>query len=206
MQPTIYTTKSAKTKNAPLVTIEPWEKVLVEVRDNEIIDTATDKPYFDGFAATICEVSKFGNLSIYPGRTAYGKTIESCKRSVNRMLRKGYGFELDKVVADGQRIEDMHASFTDTSVYESFRAWCKCLFGIKDGMTDDAKEAFAIYAYTDYIMGTIDTLDDAVNELAYNAYFAINGKRMFDTVEESEQMERLLALAEKRVRKFWTNY
>jgi hypothetical protein len=110
MKPTTYkTTKTDK--------LNEWETLAVQFSEE------------DGtFYGYTYRISKFGNLTWILNRSVCGNSLESCKRSANRMLRKVYGCKLDGIIAEGTKLIEMHASFTDESVHESFKAWAAGLF------------------------------------------------------------------------------
>lgn len=128
MEPIIYSTRKAETGTTPMHDTKGWETILVQFGDCVIVDTCSDESRVDGVDALPCSVSKFGGLSEYVGATCHGATLDSCKRSVNRMLRKAWGVELDEVVSDGKTLSEMHASLTDESVHEQFKEWAASLF------------------------------------------------------------------------------
>ena len=128
MKPVIYSTRQAVTSGSPMHSLKSWETILVQFNDCIMTDPRTDEQYAEGILALPCCVSKFGNLSEYLGAVCRGKSLDYCKRSTNRMLRKVWGIELDEVVSEGKTLSEMHSSLTDESVHERFVPWAASLF------------------------------------------------------------------------------
>lgn len=156
MKPVIYSTKPVPSETPAPFACESWETILLQV-DARILTDDDGKQYQDGYSATVCTVSRFGNLSISLGLTCNGKTVESCKRAANKMLKARYNLHTADVVAEGQTLEAMHAKIGDPSVYERFQVWAAELFaslGMKEAdremVAAEEAERAAIDAAIDY--------------------------------------------------------
>lgn len=128
MKPVIYSTRKAATSGTPINVTRDWETVLVQFNDFIVTETRTGIERNEGIIAMVCTVAKFGGLTEHLGAVSHGKSMDYCKRSANRMLRKYLGIELDEPIAEGQTLSEMHASFTDASVHERFKVWAASLF------------------------------------------------------------------------------
>jgi len=187
---TIYATESTETEQAPVVELYEWEKVLVQVEPNTIYDTVTSEPHTYGYRATVCIISEFGNLFIYHGLSTTGKTIKSCKRAANRVLKIRYGLKMSEAVAQGSTLEAMHASFNDETVRERFKAWCADMFA------NEAEERAAVEAVAPAVLEEYGTSEDAVNAMTYEAYAAMHdGDRRPYQVHEVCKFNRLMKYA-----------
>ena len=187
---TIYATETTETNAAPVIELHEWEKVLVQVEPNTIYDTVTSEPHTYGYRATVCIISEFGNLFIYHGLSTTGKTIKSCKRAANRVLKIRYGLQMSEAVAHGSTLEAMHASFTDETVHERFKVWCADMFA------NEAEERAAVEAVAPAVLEEYGTSEDAVTAMAYEAYAAMHdGDRRPYQVHEVCKFNRLMKYA-----------
>ena len=157
MKTTIYSTKPVPSETPAQFACESWETILLQVEDYILIDPRTNERYQNGYCATVCTVSRFGNLSISLGLTCHGKTPESCIRAANKMLRIRFNLHTADVVAEGQTLEAMHAKIGDPSVYERFQVWAAELLaslGMKEAdremVAAEEAERAAIDAAIDY--------------------------------------------------------
>lgn len=186
---TIYATEPTETEAAPVIELHEWEKVLVQVEPNTIYDTITSEPHTYGYRATVCIISEFGNLSIYPGLSTTGKTIKTCKRAANRVLKIRYGLQMSGAVAQGSTLEAMHASITDETVHEHFKQWCADMFA------NEAEERAAVETVAPAVVEEYGTSEDAVAAMAYEAYAAMHdGARPYQ-VHEVREFDRLMKYA-----------
>lgn len=187
---TIYATEATETEQAPVVELHEWEKVLVQVEPNTIYDTITSEPHTYGYRATVCIISEFGNLFIYHGLSTTGKTIKSCKRAADRVLKIRYGLKMSEAVAQGSTLEAMHASFNDETVHERFKVWCAELFA------NEAEERAAVETVAPAVLEEYGTSEDAITAMAYEAYAAMhNGDRRPYQVHEVCKFNRLMKYA-----------
>lgn len=127
MKPVIYSTKPVPSETPAPFACESWQTILLQV-EARILTDDDGRQYQDGYSATVCTVSRFGNLFVSLGLTCNGKTVESCKRAANKMLHIRFNLHTADVVAEGQTLEAMHASAKDPSVHEHFKTWCAELF------------------------------------------------------------------------------
>lgn len=178
MKTTIYSTETYNDQVEAQFKCEPYDKILIQIEDNNLVDTRTGEEYTDGYRATLCTVSKFGNLFINYGFTCKGKSLASCKRAANRMLHKYFNLHLSDVVAEGSTLEEMHASLTDPTVHENFKVWTANLFMAENPET----ETPANHAAEDAAYSLINAYADAIGEYPaetdpeYMAAFAVAGE------------------------------
>ena len=156
MKTTIYSTKPVPSETPAPFACESWQTILLQV-EARILTDDDGRQYQDGYSATVCTVSRFGNLSISLGLTCNGKTVETCKRAANRMLKARYNLHTADVVAEGRTLEAMHASASNPSVHERFQVWAAELFaslGMKEAdremIAAEEAERAAINAAIDY--------------------------------------------------------
>lgn len=211
--PIIYATERTEaTEPAPFeAEVQEWDTLLIQIDENELVETRTGERYTDGYRYTLYTVSKFGNLFVHYGFTGHGKTSENCLKAANRMLGKYFNRRTSEVVATGATLEAMHASITDETVYERFKMWAAGLFtdapdpeptsaarafidayaeAIGDAVTDDDPEARAAYRVArDEIAGGSRSTDQE-RETVADMLEAIAAKATETTAQQVAELAR----------------
>lgn len=196
-EPIIYATERTEaTEPAPFeAEVQEWETLLIQIEENELIDTRTGESYTDGYRYTLYTVSKFGNLSTHYGLSSSGKTLESCKRAADRMLKKYFNRRTGDIVATGATLEAMHASATDETVHERFKVWAAGLFPAEQD------ERAAVEAIAADMLEEYGNAEDATNATAYGVFSDMHDGARPDDLEPAdvEQMDRLMTYAAEAI-------
>lgn len=196
-EPIIYATERTEaTEPAPFeAEVQEWETLLIQIEENELVDTRTGESYTDGYRYTLCIVSKFGNLSTHYGLSSSGKTFKSCKQAADRMLRKYFNRRTGDIVATGATLKAMHASATDETVHERFKVWAAGLFPAEQD------ERAAVEAIAADMLEEYGNAEDATNATAYGVFADMHDGARPDDLEpaDMEQMDRLMTYAAEAI-------
>ena len=166
------------------------KRVLVEFAQHD------DMWMADVYTVTLCGVL-IGN-----GIVSRGKTLEGCKRGFKRASKHYFGSDVNlvRIVHEGEPLvsysykRSFYTDPTDPSVHENFKRWVPQLFASE-------LEVSCVWSCEDDALSDNDNCEDAVSQMAYDAFAMLHDGATPNDSEEVEQFYRMMSVAVELVRR-----